>query len=72
MINSGRIQKENFHYFTKAASQLTDEEVIAVSELFSNNYGKYSKHHPDLTKQEKQITLKPRYYKRTFTSNDYT
>lgn len=72
MINSGRIQKENFHYFTKAASQLTDEEVIAVSELFSNNYGKYSKHHPDLTKQEKQITLKPSYYKRNFTSNDYT
>ena len=72
MINSGRIQKENFHYFTKAASQLTDEEVIAVSELFSNNYGKYSIHHPDFSKQQKQITLKPSYYKRNFTSNDYT
>lgn len=72
MINSGRIQKENFHYFTKAASQLTDEEVIAVSELFSDNYGKYSIHHPDFSKQQKQITLKPSYYKRNFTSNDYT
>ena len=72
MINSGRIQKENFHYFTKAASQLTDEEITAVSELFSNNYGKYSIHHPDFSKQQKQITLKPSYYKRNFTSNDYT
>jgi SAM-dependent methyltransferase len=39
MINSGRIQKENFHYFTKAASKLTEGEIEAISELFSNNYG---------------------------------
>jgi len=72
MINSGRIQKENFHYFTKAASKLTEGEIEAISELFSNNYGKYSIHHPDLSKREKQIQLKPSYYKRNFTSNDYT
>ena len=35
MINSGRIQKENFHYFTKAASQLTDEDLYAFTNIFS-------------------------------------
>ncbi len=72
MINSGRIQQENFHYFTKAASTLTDEEINDVSKLFSENYGKYSKQHPEETKKNKQIILKPGYYKRNLTSNNYT
>lgn len=47
MINSGRIQKENFHYFTKAASQLTDEDLYAFTNIFStqkklNSFIEYS------------------------------
>ncbi len=72
MINSGRIQQENFHYFTKAASTLSDEEINEVSKLFSENYGKYSKYHPEKSKINKQIILKPGYYKRNLTSNNYT
>lgn len=72
MINSGRIQQENFHYFTKAASALTDEEINAVSQLFSENYGKYSDSHPEELKKGNKIILKPGYYKRNLTSNDYT
>ena len=72
MINSGRIQQENFHYFTKAASTLSDEEINEVSKLFSENYGKYSKYHPEQSKINKQIILKPGYYKRNLTSNNYT
>ena len=72
MINLGTIQKENFHYFTKAASLLTDHEIDEISELFSENYGKYSINHPDSSKKGKQIVLKPSYYKRNLTSNNYT
>ena len=72
MINSGRIQQENFHYFTKAASTLTEEEINDVSKLFSENYGKYSENHPEAEKKGRQIVMKPGYYKRNLTSNDYT
>ena len=72
MINSGRIQQENFHYFTKIASSLTEEEINDVSNLFSDNYGKYSENHPEAEKKGRQIVMKPGYYKRNLTSNNYT
>lgn len=37
MLNSGQIKQENFHYFTKQASTLLEEEIVAVSNLFSDN-----------------------------------
>ena len=42
MINSGRIQGENFHYFTKAASTLTDEEIKPISQKDFDNFIEYS------------------------------
>ena len=37
-------------YKTKKCSALTNNEIKKVSELFSNNYGTYSKNHPDKEK----------------------
>ena len=64
--------KDSFHYFTKSASSLSENELNDVSKLFSENYGKYSNFHPDEKRRNKNITLKPSYYERNFTSNDYT
>ena len=72
MLNSGQIKQENFHYFTKQASTLSEAELLAVSNLFSENYGKYSNSHPDSSKRNKSIKLSPGYYKRNMVSNDYT
>lgn len=72
MLNLKQINQENFHYFTKAASSLTEDEINAVSKLFSENYGKYSSSHPEISKKGKQISLGPNYYKRNMTTNDYT
>lgn len=69
---SHKVHNQDFHYFTKTASSLTEQELQDVAELFSDNYGKYSTHHPDPEKRGKQITLKPSYYKRNMASNDYT
>lgn len=69
-ISSKEIKK--YHFFTKAAASLSDNELTDVSNLFSLNYGKYSSSHPDRLKQGKQIKLSPNYYKRNMSSNDYT
>ena len=65
-------QNKDFHYFTKPAAILTDEELSDVSKLFSENYGKYSFSHSDNSKKGRQIKLSPKYYKRNFSSNDFT
>ena len=67
-----KTSKQDFHYYTKQASSLTDSELEAVSALFSENYGKYSVNHTDEKKRGKQISLKPAYYKRNMASNNYT
>ena len=69
---SHKVHNQDFHYFTKTASSLTEQELQDVAELFSENYGKYSTQHPDSKKRGKQIVLKPSYYKRNMASNDYT
>ena len=63
---------KKYHFFTKAANTLSEDEILEISDLFSSNYGKYSEAHPDKLKQGKQIKLSPNYYKRNMTSNDYT
>ena len=63
---------KKYHFFTKAANSLSEDEIIEISDLFSSNYGKYSEAHPDKLKQGKQIKLSPNYYKRNMTANDYT
>lgn len=50
------------HYYTKKCSQLNDDEIKAVSDLFSNNYGVYSVNHPNEAKQNEKILLKETYY----------
>ena len=67
-----RINENELSYFTKPASSLSDNELEETAKLFSENYGKYSERHPDEKKRGKQIALKSSYYKRNFTSNDYT
>lgn len=64
--------RHDYHYFTKPASKLSDNEILEVAALFSENYGKYSFKHPEEKKRGRQIKLGPKYYKENFASNDYT
>ncbi len=71
-MHFSRIQKNKLHFYTKAARNLTEEELDAISDLFSENYGKYSLANKNESLRGKQISLKPSYYKRYMVSNDYT
>lgn len=63
---------KKINFFTKKASDLTDEELDAVSDLFSKNYGRYSSNNPDRKKQNLQISLSKNYYKNHIVNNEYT
>ena len=68
-MHFSKIQKNKLHFYTKAARNLTEEELDAISDLFSENYGKYSLANKNESLRGKQISLKPSYYKRYMVSN---
>ena len=72
MFSKNQLLLTQISYFTKKASDLTDEELDSVATLFSKNYGKYSSKHPEKLKQNKQIKLSISYYKNKIVNNNYT
>ena len=60
-------KRNNIVFRTKNCSQLTAEEIMMCSELFSHHYGVYSKNSPKNPGQ--QIKLSPNYYKNHFVNN---
>lgn len=58
-------------YFSKKCSNLSKQEIEACSDLFSNNYGFYSKTSGPESKRGKQIKLSPNRYN-SYTENDYS
>ena len=47
MFSKNQLLLTQISYFTKKASDLTDDELDSVATLFSENYGKYSSKHPE-------------------------
>lgn len=56
------MRKKEIHYITKKCSKLTEKEIAASAELFTNNYGVYSKQSP--RNPGKIIKLGPKYYQK--------
>jgi len=69
-VNMKRFDETQMHYFTKKCSSITEKEIEEASKLFSENYGAYSKKHPEEKKQGRQIKLGPAYYRNIAKQNN--
>lgn len=66
--NSRYYKQNSIAYNNQKMADLSDEELIQISKLYSSSYGKYNMQ--SQRKPGEKITLKPEYYKKNYCGED--